>query len=336
MKIGFVYAGQGSQHVGMGKDFYDTYHLFRETIDNADVQVNKVTKFDLRKCCFEGPTDMLSNTIYTQPCMAAYAVGVTKLLFDRKIRPEYVCGLSLGEYSALFASGALDENTVFDLIAYRGKVMAEASAGRNVKMPAILHTDRETVAEGLEEARQSLENETENVVEIANYNCPGQIVISGDAKAVDKASEILTAKGAKRIIPLQVSGPFHTSLMKKAGDELYEKLRTVTFGWMNSKVIFNATGKTLSESGKDKDGTDMNIQRLLRKQVQSSVYLEDSIKLMAEKGVDTIIEIGPSHTLSKFLKRISPDIKIYSIDLVEDFEGCVAELTKESKQSAAS
>jgi [acyl-carrier-protein] S-malonyltransferase len=317
MKLGFVYAGQGSQKVGMGKDFYEAFPLFAETVDRAAEAVRTETDFDLKACCFDGPIEQLSKTRYTQPCMVAFAVGVTKLLKKEGIAPEYVGGLSLGEYSALYAAEVLDEDTVTKLVAYRGRVMEEAVKDREVKMSAVLMTARDTIENCCKEATESLK-EQGFLVQVANYNCPGQIVISGDAQAVDLASELLKESGTKRIVPLPVSGPFHTALMKPAGDALAARFPEVDFAPEKATVIFNVTGLP------KQDGED--IAGLLEKQVQSSVYLEDSIRYMAEQGVDTIVEIGPGNTISKFVKKTAPDVKVYSIDSVKDYEAVLAAL----------
>lgn len=317
MKLGFVYAGQGSQKVGMGKDFYDTYASFRETIDKAEEWVKEVTDFDVKQMCFEGPMEELSKTRFTQPCMVSFAVGVTDLLKEKNIVPDYVCGLSLGEYSALYAAEVLTREEVLNLVAFRGKVMEEAVQGREVGMAAVLMMDRDTIVSCCKSASNFLREEG-LIVQAANFNCPGQIVISGDKKAVDLAVELLKEQGAKKVIPLKVSGPFHTSLMKPAGDLLATRLSTVSFKDAKAKVIFNATGKPMAEGE--------TYEALLEKQVQSSVYLEDSIRYMVESGVDTIVEIGPGNAISKFVKKTAPDVKVYSIDSVEDFEGVVGEL----------
>ncbi|MBO6284465.1 MAG: ACP S-malonyltransferase, partial [Pseudobutyrivibrio sp.] len=264
--LGIVYAGQGSQRVGMGQDFYEKYDSFRETIDGATEAVKNVTDMDVAKLCFEGPEEQLSQTKYTQPAMVAFAIGVTKLLREAGISADYTCGLSLGEYSALYEAGAIDEADVMELIAKRGKFMAEASEGLDVKMAAVMGADRETVFECCDRANAELQGE--KIVQAANFNCPGQIVISGDALAVDKASAYLKEAGARRIVPLKVSGPFHTSLMKPAGDKLAKEFKNIAFNEEQSKVVFNCLGREKNDSE--------DIPTLLEKQVQSSVYLEDS------------------------------------------------------------
>ena len=314
--LGIVYAGQGSQRVGMGQDFYEKYDSFRETIDGATEAVKNVTDMDVAKLCFEGPEEQLSQTKYTQPAMVAFAIGVTKLLREAGISADYTCGLSLGEYSALYEAGAIDEADVMELIAKRGKFMAEASEGLDVKMAAVMGADRETVFECCDRANAELQGE--KIVQAANFNCPGQIVISGDALAVDKASAYLKEAGARRIVPLKVSGPFHTSLMKPAGDKLAKEFKNIAFNEEQSKVVFNCLGREKNDSE--------DIPTLLEKQVQSSVYLEDSIKYMVDAGVDTIIEIGPGKAISKFINKTVDDVKVYSIDSVEDFENTVKEL----------
>lgn len=314
--LGIVYAGQGSQRVGMGQDFYEQYESYKDTIDEATKVVAKVTDMDLAKLSFEGPMEELSKTQYTQPAMVAFAIGVTKLLKEEGITADYTCGLSLGEYSALYEAGTLDEATIMELIAKRGKYMAEASEGLDVKMAAVLGMDRETVMECCDKTNSELKGE--KIVQAANFNCPGQIVISGDALAVDKASAYLKEAGAKRILPLKVSGPFHTKLMKPAGDKLAKEFSQVDFKEEKSKVIFNCLGREKNQ--------DESVADLLEKQVQSSVYLEDSIKYMKEAGVDTIIEIGPGKAISKFISKTVDDVKVYSIDTVDDFVNTVKEL----------
>lgn len=316
MKLAFMYAGQGSQTVGMGKDFYETYPEFREVMDNTALD------FDVKKCCFEGPAEQLNTTKYTQPCMVAFAVGVTNVLRKKGIVPDMAAGLSLGEYSALYAAGVFDAQQVISLVAFRGKAMAEAVVDRACKMAAVINLEREKVQECCAKAHQEFEGQELNVVEPTNYNCPGQIVISGDEKPVDRAIELLMEAGARRCIPLNVSGPFHTSLMKPAGDKLKERFLQETFHEMQFPVVFNTLGRTRQE--------DEAIPALLERQVQSSIYIEDSIRYMAEQGVDTIVEIGPGTALSKFVKKTCREITCYSVEKTEDIDKLLESLQEVS------
>lgn len=300
MKLAFLYAGQGAQHVGMGRDLYEIYPAFRQVLDSAPVD------FDLKTLCFNGPEDQLNDTRYTQPCMVAFAAGVTALLREAGITPDYAAGLSLGEYSALQCAGVFDAKTAISLVAFRGQAMADAVQGRPCGMAAVLGMDRDALKAVCAEASDA------GVVECTNFNCPGQIVISGDAAAVDKAGELAKAAGAKRVLPLKVSGPFHTSLMAPAGEALAEKFRSVAFGEMSFPVLFNCKGGPM-EAGE-------TIPELLVRQVQSSVYLEDTIRAMAGMGVDTIVEIGPGKALSAFVKKTEKGIKTYAVETVEDIE----------------
>ena len=306
MKLAFVYAGQGSQHVGMGKDFYQEFTLFAEVFDHAPVD------FDLKKLCFEGPEEQLSQTRYTQPCMAAFAVGVTDLLYQEGIRPQLAAGLSLGEYSALYAAGVFSRGTVISTVALRGRAMEEAAAGLDCSMTAVLGLDREKLQQACNGAAEL------GVVQICNYNCPGQLVIGGEKAAVDRAGEIAKELGAKRCMPLKVSGPFHTRLMKPAGDALAKHFNTISFGPMAFPVYFNCKG------GPMEDGD--TIPALLERQVQSSVYWEDTIRRMEAEGVDTVVEIGPGKALSGFFKKTAPGIRTCHIDTAADFHSVVSAL----------
>ena len=306
MKLAFVYAGQGSQHVGMGKDFYQEFPLFAQVFDHAPVD------FDLKKLCFEGPEEQLSQTRYTQPCMAAFAVGVTDLLYQEGIRPQRAAGLSLGEYSALYAAGVFSRGTVISTVALRGRAMEEAAAGLDCGMTAVLGLDREKLQQACNGAAEL------GVVQICNYNCPGQLVIGGEKAAVDKAGELAKELGAKRCMPLKVSGPFHTRLMKPAGDALASHFRTIDFQPMALPVYFNCLGGPM-------DAGD-NIPALLERQVQSSVYWEDTIRRMEAEGVDTVVEIGPGKALSGFFKKTAPGIRTCHIDTAADFHSVVSAL----------
>ena len=300
MKIGFLYAGQGSQSVGMGKDLYEAFPVFRETLDAAD------PGFDVKEVSFEGPAETLNETKYTQPCMVAFAVGLTKVLAEEGIRPNMAAGLSLGEYSALYAAGVLEEKQVLDLVAFRGNAMQNAVKGGDCKMIAVLGLERDKVYEGTKRIGEQFPN---LVAEPANFNCPGQITVSGDAEAVDAAAEVMKELGAKKVLPVKVSGPFHTSLMKPAGDALAERFREEHFGKMQLPVIFNAIGR-------EKNDEEM-IPALLERQVQTSVLFEDTIRYMAEQGVELFVEIGPGKTLSKFVQK-TVDIPVVTVEKKED------------------
>ncbi len=314
MKLGFLYAGQGSQKVGMGQDLYEKYPEFKETFDNV-----QGVDFDLKKVCFEGPAETLNETKYTQPCMVAFAVGMTKVLKKLGIEPVCAAGLSLGEYSALYASGVFTEEQVIPLVQFRGNAMQTAVSGRDCKMIAVLGLDKDTIFEGCEKVRQQLEADGKVdadgkvlVAEPANFNCPGQITVSGDAEAVDMAAEVLKEMGAKRCLPVKVSGPFHTSLMKPAGDALADRFKNESFGEMQVPVIFNCIGR--------EKNADETIPALLEQQVQKSVYFDDSIKAMAAMGVEAFVEIGPGKTLSKFVQKTTSDIPVYGVETAEDIE----------------
>ena len=303
MKLAFVYAGQGSQKVGMGADFYERYPLFRRALDCDRAG------FDLREVCFQGPEEKLSQTRYTQPCMVAFAIGVTDLLAKEGIRPAAAAGLSLGEYSALYCAGVFDRDTALKTVALRGRAMEEAAAGLDCGMTAVLGLDRDKLARACEEA-SSL-----GVVQICNYNCPGQLVISGEKAAVGRAGELAKELGAKRCMPLKVSGPFHTALMKPAGDALAAHFRTMDLGEPSIPVYFNCLGDKRE---------DQTIPELLERQVQSSVYWEDTVRAMERDGIDTVLEIGPGKTLSGFFKKTAPAIRTHHIDTADDFAAFVA------------
>ena len=306
MSIAFLYAGQGSQHPGMGADLYETYPQFRAVLDGAELD------FDVKEVSFQDSQGVLNETRYTQPCMVAFAVGVTQILNHEGIRPDYVAGLSLGEYSALQAAGVFTPQQAISLVAFRGKVMAEAAKGVPCGMTAVLGLDREKLEQACDEASAL------GVVCIANYNCPGQLVIGGHQAAVDEAARLAKEMGARRCMPLKVSGPFHTPLLKPAGDALAEKFKGETFGEMQVPVLFNCLGREM--------GPDDTIPALLECQVQSSVYMEDTIRRLAELGVDTIVEIGPGKVLSGFVRKTTPEIKTYAVETVADVQALVQAL----------
>ena len=301
MKLGFLYAGQGSQHAGMGADLYEAFSAFRAVYDHAEVD------FDLKKVTFEDPDGIINQTRYTQPCMVAFAAGMTAVLREKGITPAVAAGLSLGEYSALHAAGVFDAATAIRLVAFRGKAMEEAAAGRESAMMAVLNLDRSPLQDACDAASDL------GCVVIANYNCPGQLVIGGEKAAVEKAAAIAKEKGARRCLPLKVSGPFHTKLMHPAGDALAKRFASEHFGEMETPVLFNCLGHEKADSD--------SIPALLEKQVQSSVYMEDTLRRLGELGVTDILEVGPGKALSGFVKKtLGADVHCTAVETAEELE----------------
>jgi len=303
MKTAFLYAGQGSQKAGMGADFYETYPSFRNIIDSARVS------FDLKEVCFTDSENHLADTRYVQPCMVAFAAGITALLKERGIVPDYAAGLSLGEYSALQASGVFDAQTAITIAEKRGIAMYDAAQGIDNAMVAVIGFERQQVQAICGEAS------SEGIVEISNYNCPGQVVIGGEANAVNIAAAKAKELGA-RCMPLKTSGPFHTSLLNKAAETLEEYFKTITFGEMKIPVLFNCLGDVM--------GGEDTISNLLQRQVCTSVYMEDTIRQLQTLGVARIIEVGPGKVISGFVRKTAPEIETFVIDKCEDLEKAVA------------
>ncbi len=306
MKTAFLYAGQGSQHKGMGEDLYRDFPEFKEVFDQAPVD------FDIKEMCFFDPEGKLSKTEYTQPCMVAFACGMTRILERKGIRPAFAAGLSLGEYSALSAAGVWPAEEAIRMTAFRGKAMTKAAEGVEAAMTAVMGLDVKTLEACVEEAKDL------GVVSVCNDNCPGQLVIGGEKSAVEKASSIAKERGARRCVPLNVSGPFHTSIMKDAGDALAEYFKDVTFEEERIPVVFNLTGR---ERAKDE-----TVPFLLEQQVQNGVQMTASINYMLDQGVQRFIEIGPGKALSGFVKRCAKekgmnDIICISLETSEDVNG---------------
>jgi len=306
MKLAFLFAGQGSQKAGMGRDLYEAYPAFRAAFDAAELD------FDLKRVCFDDPDGVINQTQYTQPCMVAFAAGVTAVLKEQGIVPEYAAGLSLGEYSALACAGVFSPKAAVELAAYRGAAMAKAAEGVESAMTAVLNLDRETLARCCEEAADA------GVVKICNYNCPGQLVIGGEKAAVARAGELAKAAGARRLMPLRVSGPFHTPLMQPAAEALERRFETEAFGEMEIPVLFNCLGR--ERSGE-------TVAELLVRQVKDSVYMEDTIRRLAELGVDTVVEIGPGRALSGFAaKTVGDAITCYAVEDCASLEAALQAL----------
>ena len=301
MKLAILYAGQGSQHPGMGKDLYEAYPAFRAAFDAAELD------FDLKRTCFEDPDGVLNQTEYTQPCMVAFAAGVTAVLRENGVQADYLAGLSLGEYSALEAAGVFTAKQAVELAAYRGKAMADAAKGIDCGMTAVLNLDRDALAKCCADAADL------GVVQICNYNCPGQLVIGGEKAAVDKAAQLAKEAGARRCLPLKVSGPFHTTFMAPAGDALAKRFASEAFGAMQTPVLFNCLGREKTDAE--------SIPALLEKQVQSSVYMEDTLRRLGELGVTDILEVGPGKALSGFVKKtLGADVRCTAVETAEELE----------------
>lgn len=266
MKLGFLYAGQGSQHPGMGADLYEAYPTFRAVFDAATLD------FDLKERCFTDSAALLNQTRYTQPCMAAF----------------------------------------------RGKVMEASAAGVESAMMAVLGLEREKLQAACTQASDA------GTVVIANYNCPGQLVIGGEKAAVERAAVLAKEAGARRCMPLKVSGPFHTPLMESAGRALEEYFRSIVFHNPDIPVVFNCLGSVKTEGD--------SIPELLVRQVQSSVYMEDSIRAMVGLGVETLVEIGPGKVLSGFARKTAPETPIFAVETAEDVEKLLVSLEQLEKE----
>ncbi|NLM80667.1 MAG: ACP S-malonyltransferase [Clostridiales bacterium] len=294
MKIGFLFAGQGSQTVGMGRALYDSFPSARRVFDEAELD------FDLKELCFYGPAEKLNQTAFTQPCMVAVAAAATEALAEHGIKPDIAAGLSLGEYSALCAAGVFDYKTAIKIARFRGLAMERAVKGINGRMAAVIGLDRDKLRQVCKKASDC------GVVQIANYNCPGQMVIGGEAAAVDKAARIALECGAKRVLPLNVSGPFHTALLEQASRDLAEYFKGIEFKTPKIPVVFNSTADTLK--------TGQTIPDLLARQVMSPVYFEDSLRRMEREKVDVMIEIGPGRVLSGFVRKTCPSVKVFWVE----------------------
>ncbi len=297
-KIAFIYPGQGAQKSFMGQDFYNMYPKCAEVFEQAEEALDVSVK-DL--CFRENP--LLDQTQYTQPAMVTTCLGITAVLKDMGIEPDMTAGLSLGEYAAIAAAGGMDYIDAIRLVRQRGVFMEEAVPAGKGAMTAVLGMEADAIEKVLEEFED---------VFIANYNCPGQIVITGMKEGVEAASVKLAEAGAKRCIPLVVSGPFHSIYLKEAGVKLREYMEQVTFHELTLPYITNVTATYVS----DKE----MIPELLEKQICSSVRWQQSIENMIADGVDTFIEIGPGKTLAGFIKKIDREVKVINISSVEDLQ----------------
>ncbi|MCD8312693.1 MAG: ACP S-malonyltransferase, partial [Bacteroidales bacterium] len=288
--------------IGMGKEFYDTMPECKEVFDLA----SEASGLDVPSLCFE-ENDKLDVTEYTQICMLTTEVAIAQALISRGIKADVTAGLSLGEYGALVISGTMSMKDAFSVVRKRGIYMQEAyPVGGG--MSAVLALDADKIAEICE----AVASETGKVVSIANYNCPGQIVITGEADAVNEAGQKCQEAGAKRVVPLKVSGPFHSALLKGAGEKLSEALAGVELHPIEVPYLTNVTGDYVKDQSEVKD--------FLTRQVSSSVRWQQSVERMIKDGADEFVEIGPGRSLSGFMRKINRDVATYNIDKMEDFE----------------
>ena len=306
-KIAFVFPGQGAQYVGMGKEFYEAFPVCREVFDMA----SEASGLDIAKLCFE-ENEQINQTEYTQICMLTVEAAILKAVEEQGIMSSVNAGLSLGEYGALIASKVMDVRDACKVVRKRGILMQEAVPTGGA-MAAILGTDAAVI--------EDICGKTTGIVTIANYNCPGQIVITGEEAAVDAACEALKAAGTKRTIRLNVSGPFHSPMLAEAGKKLGDVLADVELKEFEVPYITNVTADYVTSTEGIKD--------LLSRQVSSSVRWQQSMEKMIGDGADTFVEIGPGKTLSGFMKKINRNVTMLNVENMADFEKVMAVLKGE-------
>ena len=305
-KIAFVYPGQGAQKAGMGKDFYENRPLARDIYDRA----SECLELDMRALCFE-ENDLLDQTEYTQAAMVTTCLAMTAVLNEQGAEADVTAGLSLGEYCAIAKAGAMDLLDAIRLVRVRGQLMQHTVPTGEGAMAAVLGMD----ADQIDAVVEPIANVT-----VANYNCPGQIVITGGTAGIEQASKALKEAGAKRVVPLNVSGPFHSPMLRSAGEKLGKELLTVQLGELKIPYVTNVTAEYVTDSSK--------IRELLTRQVYSPVRWEQSIRKMIAQGVDTFVEIGPGRTLTGFLRKIDRNVTVYQVNTWEDSKQIMEELWK--------
>lgn len=307
MKIGLLFPGQGSQVVGMGKDLYDE----NETYRNVVKKVNDLTGLSIENITFDSTEEELSQTKNTQIAILTMSLGILEILKENGIEADASIGLSLGEYGALIQSNAIGFEDGVKTVKVRGELMQNLCPKGDWAMAAVLGLDETAI-------NQELEKVTSGFVAAANFNTPGQIVISGERKGIEEASELLKQAGAKKVIELNTSGPFHTKMLKEASEELRKELDKITINKFESKVFKNLDGKAYTN--------ETDVKDVLSKHITNPVRFEQGIKEMMEMGIDTFVEIGPGKTLSGFVKRANREAKVLNINSVESLNAALEEL----------
>jgi [acyl-carrier-protein] S-malonyltransferase len=309
-KLAFMFSGQGAQYVGMGKQLAEEFKSAGNIFDLATESLG----FDIRKMVFESDDETLKITENTQPAIVTMSIACLQPLLEKGIKPDYVAGLSLGEYSAHVAAGTMQFKDAVALVRKRGKFMQEAVPVGVGTMAAILGLEASDVIECCRAASQF------GVVEPANFNCSGQVVVAGEVKAVEKVVELCKEKGAKRSMLLPVSAPFHCSLLKPAGEKLAAELDKVKLDKINIPVVTNVTAEIVTDASK--------VKELLVRQVSNPVLWENSVIKMIENGVDTFVEIGPGKVLSGFVKKVSKDVRTFNIEDTDSMNKTISEISQ--------
>ncbi|GBU04969.1 MAG: ACP S-malonyltransferase [Faecalimonas sp.] len=301
-KIAFIFPGQGAQKTGMGKDFYEQSQRAAEIYDAASKRLKEEMEIDIRTLCFD-ENDKLDQTAYTQAALVTTCLAMARTLEEKGVRADITAGLSLGEYCAIAVAGGMSDLDAVWAVRKRGVLMEEAVPTGVGAMAAVLGLSAEQIEKVTEEIKG---------VTVANYNCPGQVVITGETDSVDAAKEKLLECGAKRVLPLNVSGPFHSPMLKEAGEKLSEVLDQIHFHELELPYVTNVTAEPITDICKTKE--------LLKEQVAASVRWQQSMERMIEDGVDTFIEIGPGKTLAGFLKKINRTVTVMNISCIEDVD----------------